>query len=206
LSPRRVILVADVRAQWAELDGRITAFDGEFVRWARENEDARRLVTIRGSGAIIASALVASVGRAEASDRARDLSAWLGIVLQQFTTGGKPKLLGISKRGNKYLRRQLIHGARAALPYVAERDTPLGRWAKALLERAHRNVALSPSPTSWPESPGRSCGVESGSSPQECQGRRKEFGGPAKRQATADVCERVTTRWPDSQTALRNPG
>ena len=142
LSPRMVILVADVRAQWAELDRRITAFDGEFVRWARENEDARRLVTIPGFGAIIASALVASVGRAEAFDRARDLSAWLGIVPQQFTTGGKPKLLGISKRGNKYLRRQLIHGARAALPYVAERDTPLGRWAKALLERAHRNVAV----------------------------------------------------------------
>ena len=64
------------------------------------------------------------------------------VIPQQFTTGGKPKLLGISKRGNKYLRRQLIHGARAALPYVAERDTPLGRWAKALLERAHRNVAV----------------------------------------------------------------
>ena len=142
LSPRMVILVADVRAQWAELDRRIAAFDGEFVRWARENEDARRLVTIPGFGAIVASALVASVGRAEAFDRARDLSAWLGIVPQQFTTGGKPKLLGISKRGNKYLRRQLIHGARAALPYVAERDTPLGRWAKALLERAHRNVAV----------------------------------------------------------------
>ena len=98
LSPRMVILVADVGAQWAELDRRITAFDGELVRWARENEDARRLVTIPGFGAIIASALVASVGRAEAFDRARDLSAWLGIVPRQFTTGGKPKLLGVSKR------------------------------------------------------------------------------------------------------------
>lgn len=54
----------------------------------------------------------------------------------------KPKLLGISKRGNTYLRTQLIHAARAALPYVAERDTPLGRWTKGLLERAHRNVAI----------------------------------------------------------------
>ena len=58
------------------------------------------------------------------------------------TTGGKPRLLGIGKRGNRYLRRQLIHGARAALPHVAERDTPLGRWAKALMARAHRNVAV----------------------------------------------------------------
>ena len=75
-------------------------------------------------------------------DRGRDLAAWLGLVPRQFTTGGKPKLLGISKRGNKYLRRQLIHGARAALPYVAERDTPLGRWAKGLMSRAHRNVVV----------------------------------------------------------------
>ena len=86
--------------------------------------------------------LVAAVGRAESFDRGRDLAAWLGLVPRQFTTGGKPKLLGISKRGNKYLRRQLIHGARAALPYVAERDTPLGRWAKELMSRAHRNVAV----------------------------------------------------------------
>ena len=83
------------------------------------------------------------------------------------------------------------------------------RWAggrKRCLNAPIAMSPLSPSPTSWPESPGRSCGVESGSSPQECQGRRKEFGGPAKRLAAADVCERVTTRWPDSQTALRKPG
>ena len=100
------------------------------------------MTTIPGVGPIVASALVAAVGRAESFDRGRDLAAWLGLVPRQFTTGGKPKLLGISKRGNKYLRRQLIHGARAALPYVAERDTPLGRWARALMSRAHRNVAI----------------------------------------------------------------
>ena len=142
LSPRMILLVADARAQWAELDRRIAAFDAEFVHWAKENEEARRLITIPGFGAIVASALVAAVGQAERFDRGRDLAAWLGLVPRQFTTGGKPKLLGISKRGNKYLRRQLIHGARAALPYVAERDTPLGRWAKGLMSRAHRNVAV----------------------------------------------------------------
>ena len=142
LSPRMIVLVADARKQWAELDRRISAFDAEFVRWVKENEEARRLITIPGIGAIVASALVAAVGQAESFDRGRDLAAWLGLVPRQFTTGGKPKLLGISKRGNKYLRRQLIHGARAALPYVAERDTPLGRWAKELSSRAHRNVAI----------------------------------------------------------------
>jgi transposase len=142
LSPRMALLVADARAQWAELDRRISAFDAEFIHWVKENEEARRLTTIPGIGAIVASAIVAAVGRAESFERGRDLAAWLGLVPRQFTTGGKPKLLGISKRGNKYLRRQLIHGARAALPYVAERDTPLGRWAKGLLSRAHHNVAV----------------------------------------------------------------
>jgi len=142
LSPRMIALVADARTQWAGLDRRIAAFDAEFVRWANENEDTRRLTTIPGIGTIVATALVAAIGRAEVFDRGRDLSAWLGVVPRQFTTGGKPKLLGISKRGNTYLRKQLIHGARAALPHVAERDTPLGRWAKALMERAHHNVAV----------------------------------------------------------------
>jgi transposase len=68
--------------------------------------------------------------------------AWLGLVPRQSTTGGKPRLMGISKRGNKYLRKLLIHGARAALPYVAEKDTALGRWAKSLLGRVHQNVAV----------------------------------------------------------------
>src|SRR5271167_1072786 len=73
----------------------------------------------------------------------RKLEQFLSVLMdQQGGAGGKPKLLGISKRGNKYLRRQVIHGARAALPYVAERETPLGRWAKALMSRAHHNVAV----------------------------------------------------------------
>ena len=147
LSPRMISLVEDARAQWVELDRRIAAFDAEFVRWAKENEEARRLTTISGFGAIVASGFVAAVGRAESFDRGRDLAAWLGLVPRQFTTGGKPKLLEISKRGNKYLRKQFIYGARAALPSIAERDTPLGRWAKALLGRAHRNVAVVAFPT-----------------------------------------------------------
>jgi len=142
LSPRIVMLIADTRAQWAELDRRVAAFDAEFIRWVKENVDACRLATIPGVGAMIASALIAAIGKAETFERGRDLAAWLGLVPRQFTTGGKPKLLGISKRGNKYLRKLLIHGARAALPYVAERETPLGRWAKALLNRAHPNVAV----------------------------------------------------------------
>ena len=142
LSARMLMLVADVRAQWRDLDRRIGAFDAEFVHWAKENEDARRLITIPGVGVTIATALIAAVGKAETFEHGRDLAAWLGLVPRQSTTGGKPKLMGISKRGNKYLRKLLIHGARAALPHVAEKDTALGRWAKNLLSRVHQNVAV----------------------------------------------------------------
>nr|WP_295179905.1 transposase [Shimia sp.] len=68
---------------------------------------------------------------------------WLGLVPRQHTTGGKPRLFGISKRGNTYLRTLLIHGARAALPSLSQSDTPLGRWLKAMIERGvHRNAVV----------------------------------------------------------------
>jgi len=142
LSPRMRVLIIDARAQWLELDRRIAAFDSEFSAFVKESEEAKRLVTIPGVGVTIASALIAAIGNAEAFEHGRDLAAWLGLVPRQSTTGGKPKLLGISKRGNKYLRKLLIHGAQAALPHVAGRDTPLGRWAKGLLARAHHNVVV----------------------------------------------------------------
>jgi transposase len=82
------------------------------------------------------------VGDAAVFRRGRDLAAWLGLVPRQHTTGGKPKLLGITKRGNTYLRVMFIHGARAALPWLAQAQTPLGAWLRGLLARAHRNVAV----------------------------------------------------------------
>jgi len=142
LSSRIRALIADARAQWLELDRRIAVLTKEFVAFSKQNEDARRLATIPGVGVMIASALIAAIGKAEAFEHGRDLAAWLGLVPRQSTTGGKPKLLGISKRGNKYLRKLLIHGARAALPHIAARDTSLGRWAKQLLARVHKNVAI----------------------------------------------------------------
>ena len=142
LSARMRMLVTDLQAQWQELDRRIAAFETEFVAYAKESEDARRLITIPGVGVITATALIAAIGKAETFKHGRDLAAWLGLVPRQSTTGGKPRLMGISKRGNRYLRKLLIHGARAALPHVAERDTPLGKWVKELLTRVHPNVAV----------------------------------------------------------------
>jgi transposase len=142
LSPRTRRLIEDMRAEWQELDRRIEAFDEEFAGQARTDETARLLTTIPGIGPLNATALVAAMGKAETFGRARDLAAWLGLVPRQATTGGKPKLLGISKRGNVYLRRMLIHGARAALPTLSRSETPLGAWLRGLLARAHVNTVV----------------------------------------------------------------
>src|SRR5258705_4829186 len=142
LSPRIRLLIEDLRSEWRALDERIAAFDAEFVRMAREDEAVRRLTTIPGIGTINATALAAAVGNARAFRRGRDIAAWAGLTPRQITTGGKPPPLGISKRGNRYLRKNLIHGARAVLPYLVERETPLGRWARGLLARAHKNVVV----------------------------------------------------------------
>jgi hypothetical protein len=145
LSPRiRLLirlLIEDLR-EWRALDERIAVFDKEFVQMARNEEPVRRLVTIPGIGTINATARAAAVGNARAFRRGRDMAAWLGLTPRQMTTGGKPRLLGISKRGNRYLRKNLIHGARAVLPYLVQQKTPLGRWACGLLARAHKNVVV----------------------------------------------------------------
>lgn len=142
LSARMRQLIDDMRAQWRELDRRIAAFDAEFVATARSDEAARRLTTIPGIGVLNATALIAAVGDARSFARARDLAAWLGLVPRQATTGGRPRLLGITKRGNKYLRTLLIHGARAALPSLATTESPLGNWLRGLSARAHRNTVI----------------------------------------------------------------
>jgi len=142
LSARTRLLIEDQRAEWRELDRRIQAFDEEFALQARTDEAARLLTTIPGIGPLNATALVAAVGRAETFGRGRDLAAWLGLAPKQATTGGKPKLLGISKRGNRYLRKMLIHGARAALPTLSKSETPLGGWLRGLLARAHVNTVV----------------------------------------------------------------
>lgn len=142
ISQRMRALIQDMRTQWSELDRRIAAFDKELAEWARNEEAARRLMTIPGIGVLNATALIAAVGHGESFARGRDLAAWLGLVPRQVTTGGKPRLLGISKRGNKYLRKLLIHGARAALPTLLESPTPLGAWLRGLTTRMHKNAAV----------------------------------------------------------------
>ena len=142
LSKRMLFLLADMRERWEALDRRITAFDAEFAAMTKTNERARRLTSIPGIGTLNATALVAAVGDARTFGRGRDLAAWLGLVPRQATIGGKPKLLGITKRGSKYLRKMLIQGARSAMPALRTSDTAVGAWLRGLLARAHPNVAV----------------------------------------------------------------
>jgi transposase len=142
LTPRMQALVADVRERWQLLDQRIAALDAEFAEQARTDEAARRLTTIPGIGALNATALVAAIGDVASFARGRDLAAWLGLVPRQVTTGGRPKLVGITKRGSKYLRKMLIQGARATMPTLRQSDTRLGQWLRGLLARAHANTAV----------------------------------------------------------------
>jgi transposase len=138
LSSRIRLLIEDMLAAWQTLDERIAAFAAE----ANRNESARRLTSIPGIGALNATALVAAVGDAQTFARGRDLAAWLGLVPRQATTGGKPRLLGITKRGSKYLRKMLIQGARVALPTLSRGNTRLGQWLRGLLTRAHSNTVV----------------------------------------------------------------
>jgi len=136
ISSRIRLLIEDMLMRWQALDEWIAGFDGEFAAELKRDEAARRLTSIPGIGAFNATALVAAIGDAQTFARGRDLAAWLGLVPRQATTGGKPRLLGITKRGSKYLRKMLIQGARAALPTLSRSNTRLGQWLRGLLARS----------------------------------------------------------------------
>jgi len=142
VGPRVRLLLDDMLDQWRGLDQRIAALGDEFAEMARNDPAARRLATIPGVGVLNATALVAAIGDGRTFNRGRDLSAWLGLVPRHATTGGKPKLLGITKRGSKYLRKLIVQGARAALPGLSRTATPLGSWLRGLLSRAHGNTVV----------------------------------------------------------------
>jgi len=123
-----------------ELDRQVGELETEIQLWHRDNVASQKLAKIPGIGPMTASAMVASIGDARNFKNGRQLAAWLGIVPRQHSTGGKSTLLGISKRGDTYLRTLLIHGARAVIR-VAERKPDIDLWLKNLLARRNKNVA-----------------------------------------------------------------
>ena len=123
------------------LEDRLKELDKEITRLANSNEVTRRLQQLRGVGPMVATALVATVGTGEQYRKGRQMAAALGLTPRQSSSGDKYRLLGISKRGDAYLRTLLIHGARAVVSQAKHRDDPLSRWATDIARRKHTNVA-----------------------------------------------------------------
>lgn len=121
-----------------ELDGRIAELDREIARRAREDEVARRLMTIPGIGPITATAIAALAPPAESFRRGRDFAAWLGLTPRQMSTGGKQKLGAISKMGERTLRRLLIIGSSAVVMQASRRGAAKGSWLEGMLARKPR--------------------------------------------------------------------
>jgi transposase len=136
------VLLAQLKLELEQLAARIEPLDLIIQREARENEACQRLTTIPGVGPITATALIGAIGNGSAFGKGRDLSAWMGIVPGEYSTGGKQKLLGISKRGNKYLRRLFVQGARSVLQFREKQSPGLSQWLAQLLARAHQNVVV----------------------------------------------------------------
>lgn len=128
--------------EWKQLEIEVKTITEEIERISQENALCRRLLQIPGFGPLVSTATVAAIGNGAAFRRGRDFAAWVGIVPRQYSTGGKQKLFGISKRGNVYLRRMLIHGARAVLFRVKYDTGGFGQWVHRLAQRAPRNKVV----------------------------------------------------------------
>jgi transposase len=140
LGPAIRALLRELACELRALEERIAAVTSELDRVAKDDPACQRLTTIPGLGPITATALVAAIGDGRAFKKPRDLAAWLGLVPRQHTTGGRPRLLGISKHGNGYLRRLLVEGARALQRVAQRRQDRFTPWLARLAVRAHPNI------------------------------------------------------------------
>jgi transposase len=134
-------VVAELQERLWDLDERIAIYDRRIAQLARQSEAAQRLMQLEGVGAATATAIVATIGDGKAFKNGRQFAAWLGLVPQQYSSGGKTRLGHISKRGNVYLRTLLIHGARSVLQLTGKRTDAKSRWAEQLKQRRGNNIA-----------------------------------------------------------------
>jgi transposase len=140
LSATLHLLLAQLKLELDQLATRLAEVEAVIQFTAQENEACKRLVAIPGIGPVTATALVAAIGNGAAFKKGREFAAWLGVVPGEYSTGGKQKLLGISKRGNRYLRTLFVQCARAVLQQRNKHSTRLSEWLGQLTVRAHRNV------------------------------------------------------------------
>jgi transposase len=137
--PLRTVL-AQLQHECRQLQSQIDEADALIAKSAGEHEACRRLMAIPGIGPVTATAVVASIGNGAEFKKARAFATWLGLVPGQYSTGGRQRLLGISKRGNQYLRRLFVHGARAVLQCRDKQAPGLSHWLAQLVARAHTNI------------------------------------------------------------------
>jgi transposase len=140
LTPRIYRLLRLMAEEWRAMEEEIEQLDREIETIAAHDSACQRLLTVPGVGVLIATATVAAVGNGAAFSRGREFAAWLGLIPKQCSTGGKTKLLGISKNGNEYLRRLFIHGGRSIQHRVARDHHAFGPWLTDLEARANTNV------------------------------------------------------------------
>ena len=142
LTPRMRSLIAMMWNEWKGLELQITELNDEVERIASSDAACQRLRQIPGIGPLVATAIVASIGNGSAFHKGREFAAWMGLVPRQHSTGGKARLYGITKRGNRYLRMILVHGARAVVLRSKRERIPMGSWLTSLEARAPRNVLI----------------------------------------------------------------
>jgi len=130
-----------IQQEYDWLTERITQLNKQLAQIASQHPIASRLISIPGIGCTIATALVSAIGNGHQFDKARQLSVWLGVTPSQHASGLQSRLGGITKRGNRYLRKQVIHGARAILARKNPKEDPMLLWAKNLAERKGTNKA-----------------------------------------------------------------
>jgi transposase len=125
--------------EFIEVEKRLVYYDEKLTTMGQTHPECQRLLTIPGIGPLTATALVAAVSDVEQFHNGRQFAAWLGLVPRQHTTGGKERLLGISKRGDGYIRKLLVHGARATIQWVGSKTDRRSQWIRQLVERRGKN-------------------------------------------------------------------
>jgi transposase len=134
-------LLVEMSDRLRSFEQRLAEYDQQITHMARRDDRAVPLMAVPGVGPLIATALIAAVGDAQQFKSGRQLSAWLGLVPREHSSGERRVLLGISKRGDRYLRTLLIHGPRSALHYAVRRRDRRSVWVTALRERCGANIA-----------------------------------------------------------------
>jgi transposase len=125
--------------EFVALEEQLAYYQAKLEALATTHPECQRLMTIPGIGPLTATALVAAVSDASAFKNGRQFAAWLGLVPRQHSTGGKERLLGISKRGDSYLRKLLVHGARTTIRWVGRKTDRRSQWIRQLVERRGKN-------------------------------------------------------------------